>query len=219
MTIYDRVIGDLPLLKLPRAKVVRLPFDLSLDFAHQLRHNCVRIAWLQSVRSGQCVRTLLDIAVGKACVASSDARGGSADERFMALAMEHAQRENEFWSCFGLFLEEEVRVALHGGRAGPVLRRVLSPERHELGTYPYAEVLEEMLNHYRQTIQTNRLSRETLEFAQQVSGRHDCLDSLPPEVDAYFALGALYRGELEQDVRPDPAVAGAVADRIELEST
>lgn len=197
MSHFGFVVGHLPLLHLPVAKLSKLGGHELLDLGDQLRHNCIRMAWLKADGSSLKVRPALDYTVGHAAIALAEVRGQTQSECLINTEMEHARRENEWWSCFGFFLEDEVQHLLHWEGAGPVLRSLLPPNRHALDAVMYAELLKDMLASYRENSRADRLSRDTAAFVRTVTKRHDCIESLPEIVAAYFDLADLLNEEAE----------------------
>lgn len=191
MTLFGPVMGNLPLLELPAAKLQKLSGQDYYDFMTQLRHHCIRSAWMKSTHSNHDIRPVLDLTVGRAALTLCRVRAVAPSTRFLDMDMEHARRENEWWSCFGVFLEEEVMHLMHEDGPGPVLTSIIAPEAQTLGMFRYAALLRRMLIRYRQKLQDDSLALDTALFVQAVSKRHACIDSLPGTVEGYFGLAEL----------------------------
>lgn len=201
MSIFGPIIGHLPLLNLPAAKLSKLSGQRHWDAMEQLRHHCIRKAWLLSTQFKLNVRETLDLVVGRACKVWADARGHEVCERFLDMDMEHARRMNELWTCFGFFLPAEIDHLMKKHHVGPVLAGVLPPDLHALGPFNYAEFLENRLNECRDYVRRNELAHETVCIVQQITGAPRWLDQTPPEIGAFFDLGRLMREVVEERVR------------------
>lgn len=200
MSPFGQVFGDLPLLHLPPQRISRLSGQTQWDLMEQIRHNCIRRAWFQSARTGEEVRVLLDLAVGRAFVTYAELLGHSAYARFLDMDMEHARRMNELWTCFGFFLGSEIDHLVKERRAGPVLRTLLPPEDHALGTFVYAELLKAQLTRCRGYVRGNQLAFDTVQFVQSASGSAAWLYETPPRIAAYFELGDMVREVTQAEI-------------------
>lgn len=203
MNVFDQVIGNLPLLQLSRVKLARLSGQSLTDFYDQVRHNCIRLAWLQCATTGRPVRHALEFAAGRAHFRIAEVRGHDVYERLMDIGMQHAQRENELWTCFGFFLEGEIEHLIREEYAGPVLRSVLPRQTHALGTFCYAERLKRLLIDYRENIRTKALSHDTVRIIGRMTTLSPCLTHLPPSVAGYFELAGLL-DKLDRNIPSGP---------------
>lgn len=201
MKTSEPVIGNLPLLLLPPQRVSKLSGQPQWDYMEQLRHQCVRLAWLKSARSGLDLRTTLDLVVGRAFTTYSEVRGGPPMERILEIEMEHSRRENEWWTCFGFLLEGEVEHLISRGVPGPVLRSMLAPTHKPSGPFSYSALLEYLLQHCREHVRGCALARETVQIVHNITGKPSCLRGVPPIVDSYFNLGRLLPGLIDEAVR------------------
>lgn len=164
MSLFGAAIGnDLNLLSTRPERLKALSGQAHCDFHEQLRHQCIRRAWVLSVASRKPVRPLLDLIVGRAALAYADACGRALSERFMDMEMEHARRENEWWSCFGFFVEERAQEIFLDSTldAG---QNIFEIKLQRL------EVLREQLERYRVGVRTNALARETVQIVQRATG-------------------------------------------------
>lgn len=190
MSIFGPVLGDLPLLHLPPAKIVKLDDRSRLDLIEQVEHNCLRRGWLSSMRTDVDVRTLIDIEVGRAHVVLADVRGDEIGI-LLEMEMEHARWLNEYRACFGFFLQDEIDH-LSQRKFGPLLLKSLSAEYLKWGpSMLFGPFLENLLTGYRRWIKTDRLCRETNSFVQQLTGLDPLLDGVPSQIQGFFELARL----------------------------
>lgn len=205
MSTSEAVIGNLPLLHLPPQQVSKLSGQRQWDYMDQLRHQCIRMAWLKSVQSDLNLRATLDLIVGRAFTTHSEVRGATSMEFGLEMEMEHTRRENEWWTCFGFFLEEEVNYLMERRAPGLILRTLLPADHEPLGTFAYSGLLADHLQRCREHVRRHPLARETVQIVSRISGKSACLRTVPSSVSAYFDLGQLLQevaaGSSQADVQ------------------
>lgn len=190
-TLFGPILGgDLPLLHTPPARLAKLSGQLRWDFEDQLRHQCIRRAWAVSAHSGEPVRDLLDIFAGKASIAYAQARGWDLFELAVDMDLQHARRENEWWTCFGFYLDDHIERITRNAEARRRGLDSLGWKLHQL------EGLRRTWGGYRDGLRSKPLSRQTVHFVQGITGRNPYATSCDP-LDAYIDLARMALAVIE----------------------
>lgn len=208
MTIFGPTMGnDLNLLSTRPERLKTLCGQAHCDFHEQLRHQCIRRAWVLSMTARTPVRPLLDLIVGRAYIAFSNACGHALSERFMDMEMEHARRENEWWSCFGFYVDERAQEIISDSTFD-ARGCVFDSKLQRL------EGLRDEWERFRESVQCNALARETVRIVQLATGRdpnlQDCrgLDALIDLVKCGIKCVA---AEAARECDPEPSAPDKAA--------
>lgn len=196
MSLFGTIIGsDLNLLHMSPDRLRKLSGQAQWDFDNQLRHQCIRRAWQLSAASGMLVRDVLDLIVGRASIARAQAFGDELSEHFMEIDMGRARMENEWSTCFGLYIDVNLERIEQEFRAD---EQILALDWRLLRLEQLRVTWEE----YKRNAQTSALARTTLRFAQEAAGRDAYTDHCQPLMEGLAtALASALSAEIRYDIR------------------